>query len=325
MCQPGLSTLGTCGSNPYPTSARAAPAPQTRWEINPRLDTMIGAKNTLTARFEYEAGSSTNNGGNNSLPTRGNTSSSADETIQISDTQLVSSKVINETRFEYEHDSSSTNPFNTGTSVSVQGYVNAFGSNGGSVNYNTQDHIELQNYTSIQLAKNFVRLGGRLRTSSETNNSNGGSAGSVSYSYLLDPCSDPSVTNKPSNCVVTTTPCLAANIAAGRDISSYQCGIPFQFSQTTINNLTISARETDVGLYAEDDWKVTPNFTWSYGVRYEAQTTSAARTTSPRAPPWPMGFRARRERRSRCFAAGLASSTTALAWAVSRTSPRTTH
>ena len=28
----------------------------------------------------------------------------------------------------------------------------------------------------------------------------------------------------------------------------------------------------DVGLYANDDWRVRPNFTLSYGFRYETQT-----------------------------------------------------
>jgi hypothetical protein len=154
----------------------------------------------------------------------------------------------------------------------VQGTVSAFGSGGGA-NSTIEDHIEVQNYTSIQLLKNFVRLGGRLRTSSQTNTSNGGSAGSITYSALLDPVhrsrGDQAADQLRGG--RTTTPCAAANTAPGVDISSYQCGIPFQFSQTTIHQPTTSARETDVGLYAEDDWKITPNLTWSLGVRLEAQ------------------------------------------------------
>jgi len=72
------------------------------------------------------------------------------------------------------------------------------------------------------------------------------------------------------NCVSTTVSCQGAT-AGSTPISSYQCNVPFQFNQTQILNPTISARETDVGLYAEDDWKVLPNLTWSYGVRLEAQ------------------------------------------------------
>jgi hypothetical protein len=278
MCAPGLATLGTCNAYPYPTVARAAPAPQTRWDINPRLDTMIGAKNTLTVRFQYESNTSTNNGGTTSLPSLGGKSSNSETTVQVSDTQLVSNRIINETRFEYQRDPSSATPFNTGPGFAVQGTVSAGGSDY-SINSTVATHYELQNYTSIQLVKNFVRLGGRLRTTGEAISSNANTAGSITYSYLLDPCTDPTVTSKPSACtatgVVDTTPCaylLAGNNPGGVQLpSSYQCGNPSQFSQTMINNLTVNARGTDGEFYAEDDWKVTPNLTWSYGLRLETQ------------------------------------------------------
>ena len=286
VCAPGLATLGTCSANPYPTTARALSAPQTRWEINPRVDTMVGSKNTLTVRYAYETGTNTNPGNNTSLPAEGSSSSSSEQTVQVSDTQLVSDRVINETRFEYQHDSDSSVPVNPATKVSVQGYFTTNGSGGGNINSSTEDHIEFQNYTSVQLVKNFIRMGGRLRTSTNTDTSNGGATGSLSYSYLLDPCTDPTVTNKPSNCTLTVSgPCAAANLSpvSGSPISSYQCGIPYSFSQTTFNHLGVSARETDVGLYAEDDWKAKDNLTISLGVRYEAQNyISSAHDIAPR-------------------------------------------
>ena len=45
-------------------------------------------------------------------------------------------------------------------------------------------------------------------------------------------------------------------------------------SDYTVNQIpvpTVSARFTDLGIYAEDDWKVRPNWTFSYGLRYETQ------------------------------------------------------
>jgi hypothetical protein len=273
VCQPGTFPYNTCSSNPYPSANRAAPSPAKRWDINPRFDTMIGSKNTLTVRFESEHGSNSNHGGNNSLPSQGSTSTSGDETIQVSDTQVLSDRVINETRFEWEHESSNSTPLNTNTGVNVSGYFSAFGS-GGTGNKTTQTHYELQNYTSIQLTKNFVRLGGRLRTNYETLTSGGGVNGTVSYQYLLDPCADPTITNKPAGCATAneSAACQAsATTLSTLQLSSYQCGIPSQFSQTTINKSTTNAHQWDAEFYAEDDWKVTPNFTWSYGLRLETQ------------------------------------------------------
>ena len=261
ICSPGNLT---CSSNPYPTTARAVAAPQTRWEIEPRVDMLIGQKNTLTTRFGYESGNSTNPGNGNSLPSEGNTSNSAETTLQLSDTQLISDRVINETRFEYQRDTSNSTPVNPATKVTVSGYFNANGSGGGG-NSSVMNHYEFQNYTSIQLLKNFVRLGGRLRSNQETITSTGGQNGTIQYSYLLDPCTDPAQTNRPSACSGSTGTCTVTSI------SSYQCGIPFQFSQTTIKVPTISASETDIGLYAEDDWKAKDNLTISYGIRMEAQ------------------------------------------------------
>ena len=283
VCPPGVLTFNgqPCGSYSYPEGARAVTAPATRWEINPRFDTMIGTKNTFTARYSYETGTSTNPGGGSSLTTQKSSSTSNDNTIQISDTQLLSDRVINETRFEFEHDANSSTPANTNTTVSVSGGFTDNGSHAGPSS-GTSTHIEVQNYTSIQLIKNFIRFGGRLRTDEGTNISSTTQNGSIQYSYLLDPCIDPNATtNQKANCISNaTTPCLASNMLPIPNTSpvqyyslypSYQCGIPYQFSLTQIFKPTISARELDGGFYLEDDWKARDNLTISYGIRMEVQ------------------------------------------------------
>ena len=93
--------------------------PQTRWEISPRFDVAFGTKNTLTARLQYESGSRSSRGGATSLPTIGNTTSDSEITLQVSDSQLVSERVINETRFEYQHTPSSSSPLSTAAQINV--------------------------------------------------------------------------------------------------------------------------------------------------------------------------------------------------------------
>lgn len=265
-CAPGDLTCTYYPS--YPEANRAVPHPQTRSDISPRVDFALGDKNTLTIRYQYNVNGIQNAGiGNTNLPTVGYNTESTEHTIQISDTQIVSPRVINETRFEYQRDYSTQDPLDTTPTLSVQGIFTSGGSSAGTQR-STTSHIEIQNYTSVALEKHFMRLGGRLRTTGEDLTATNGQNGTFFYSYLLDPCTDPNQKTRPSSCAPNvTTVCAAANSG----ISSYQCGLPGQYSVTTINQSTVHGRLTDVGLYAEDDWKVKPNLTFSFGLRYEAQ------------------------------------------------------
>jgi hypothetical protein len=268
-CAPGNLTCTYFSS--YPEANRAVLNPQTRSDISPRIDLALGEKNTLTVRYQYNVNGIQNSGiGNTNLPTSGYNTESTENTIQMSDTQIISARIINETRFEYQRDHSTQNPLSTSPTLSVQGIFTAGGSSQGTTD-STESHIEVQNYTSIALAKNFIRLGGRLRTTSESLTSNAGSNGTFTYSYLLDPCTDPNPSiTRPSTCNPgATVPCATGNSSAA--ISSYQCGIPGQYTVNTINKPTVNGRLTDVGIYAEDDWKALPNLTLTAGIRYEAQ------------------------------------------------------
>ena len=115
---------------------------------------------------------------------RDTTCRAVENTIQISDTQIVSSRIINETRFEYERDSSTQTAQNTDPTVNVQGAFTNGGSNAGNIG-DIENHFEVQNYTSIQLQKNFIRFGGRLRTTSDNNNTTSGTNGMFTYNCLL--------------------------------------------------------------------------------------------------------------------------------------------
>jgi hypothetical protein len=211
--------------------------PQTRAEVNPRLDLALGSKNVLTTRYQYVNNSSTSAGvGNLTLPGAAYNTNSLSNIVQMSDTQNFSAKLINETRFEYEREHVSTTPNSTLPSVSVSGNFTSGGYGNQSLS-DHQDHIEVQNYTSIQLKKNFIRLGGRLRTTREAQNTGENTNGQFTYTSL----------------------------------ANYIANTPSQFSFTTVNNHDIHDTYADLGMYAETDWKVKQNLTVSYGFRYETQ------------------------------------------------------
>jgi hypothetical protein len=279
-CAPGQQ--GCTYFNSYPESARAVPHPQSRSDISPRVDFALGEKNTLTVRYQYYVNGQQNAGvGNTNLPEAGYNTEATEHTIQISDTQIVSAKVINETRFEWQRDNSTQDPLSTTPTLSISGVFTSGGSSQGT-QHSTATHIELQNYTSIALEHHFIRLGGRLRTTGEDALSTQGANGTFTYTNLLDPCTDSSISDKAGagcNTNITPVTCDTRNST----VSSYQCGIPYKYSVVQINQPTIHARLTDAGFYAEDDWKARQNLTISFGMRYEAQNAiNSAHDIAPR-------------------------------------------
>ncbi len=234
----------------------ANPTPNIRTDISPRIDLQLGEKNTLSTRFRYVQSDQSNQGiGNLSLPKTGYNTSSSEITLQMTDTQVVSSRVINETRFEYERDHSSQTPLSKDPTIIVQGNFTDGGSNSGS-NSDNQTHFELHNYTSIQLQKHFIRFGGRLRSTRDAQTSTAGSNGSFTYNCLLA-----------SECPAAANP--------SDTVSAFDNQQASQFKRTRILNPSVNATMVDLGIYAEDDWKVMPNLTFSYGIRYETQNRLA--------------------------------------------------
>jgi len=220
----------------------AVPQPHTRTNISPRLDYQISKNNTLTARYQYYRNVEENDGvGGFALLAQGTNSTTTEHTVQISDTQVLSNKVINETRFQYLRENSSDVPNSIIPSVTVPGSFTAGGASGGT-STDHQDHYELQNYTSMSLGSHFLKFGGRLRAVHDQSLAATGFNGSWVF----------------------------------QDIPSYQSQSPFQLSinfpgggASVIPTVTVNV--VDVGLYIQDDWRVRPNLTLSYGLRFETQ------------------------------------------------------
>ena len=244
---PAFDPTLTCPTGETTCSYTVAnPEPQSRTDINPRIDLALGEKNTLVTRFMYEVNDQNNVGvGGLTVPSAGYNSSASETTLQLSDTQIVSPRVINETRFEYQRESATQKALSTDPYIMVQGNVQGGGSPTGSSS-DIQNHFEIQNYTSVQLAKNFIRMGGRLRSTSDDNTTTAGTNGTFIY-----------------NCLVITL-CPTGSSA------SYQDNQASQFSITQVLH-PVSTTMWDIGIYAEDDWKARPNLSVSYGIRYETQ------------------------------------------------------
>jgi hypothetical protein len=249
--------------------------PHMRMNLSPRADYQLSSKNVLTARYQYWQNRDTDNGiGQFSLPSQAYSDNGTEHTVQVSDTQVISERTVNQARFQYEHDSSYSAPVNlllSGASnvigspigclllaqpcqISAAGAFTGGGNTQGTQT-DTEDHYELQNYTSITLGKNFVRFGGRFRDNEESTSS----TQSFNGAFFFPSLAAYQITRQGVQAGLTDAQIRAAG--GGAALFSINRGIP-----------SASINYTDLGLYAEDDWRARPNTTLSLGLRFETQT-----------------------------------------------------
>ena len=142
--------------------------PRIRTNFSGRLDYQLTTNNTVTARYQFTDNSEKNNGiGQLTLPSLAFNQNTTEQSIQISDSLVLSPRAVNETRFEWERGNNNQTPLSLAPSVNVLG---SFVEGGNSVGLSSvkSDHYELQNYTSFNKGRHFARFGGRLRVTSES-------------------------------------------------------------------------------------------------------------------------------------------------------------
>ena len=227
--------LVDANSNVYNYSAAVA-NPQSRLDVSPRFDFQLGDKNTLTVRYMLDRQVQTNSGVSQfALQSQAYNVSNYENSLQISDTQVLSANAVNETRFQYIRAHNSQIAQNLDPTVSVQGAFTGGGSNAGVVRDN-QDRFELENDTTEAKGAHAIEFGARLRLTRDANFSTSGFNGNYIYSSL----------------------------------AAYEAKTPSEYDVTS-GKASSSVALFDAGAFFQDDFKLRPNLTLSYGLRYEAQ------------------------------------------------------
>jgi hypothetical protein len=259
----------------------AVPFPQTRTNLSPRIDYQITSNNTLTVRYQYFRDVATNAGiGLFNLPETGTDTLGVEHTFQATDTQIIGAHAINESRFQFVHADTENTPLQTGTFVDVGGAFKGNGS-GGFGTSDIQKRYEYQNTTFLNYGKHAWKFGGRIRATNDrdqiSNNFNG------TFSFGSRPNPDPTCIPAPANNNCIITPIVAyqiteQGIAAGLPFAAIQAmgGGASYFTQTFqaaggTQIIPSTVTLVDAGLFIQDDWKVRPNVTLSYGLRFETQ------------------------------------------------------
>lgn len=250
---PASGSTSTCSSAQQPGVSpffASIPTPRTRTNVSPRLDLQVTKNNTLSVRYQYFRNNQQNELGTIDLPSEAYNTLGTEQTVQLDDTQVIGTHMVNETRFQYLHDINNQTPFANTPSVSVLGAFTAGGANTQAVN-DTTNHYELQNYTSIQHGNHFLIFGGRFRWVTDDNVADSNFPGNFSFASLA------------------AYQQTEENIAAGQPANANGGGA----TQFAINLGTpeTSVSMFDSGIYIQDDWRVRPNITISPGLRLESQ------------------------------------------------------
>jgi len=250
----------------------------TRTNLGPRLDWQLSPANTLTARYQFFRDTGSNEGISEfSLPSLAYNTHSIEHTLQISDTQIINPKVINETRFQFIRATTSQAPLSFAPTISVQGAFSSGGNSGGTSS-DTLDRYELQNYTSMNVGKHFLKFGARLRANRDANFSNANFNGTFVFGSRPDPaCANPPPPNSPP--CATITGIQAYQITLQGLGAPTPLTIPQIIAQGGGASQFLAAAGTgeadvtyfDAGLYVQDDWRVRQNLTISAGLRFESQ------------------------------------------------------
>jgi Carboxypeptidase regulatory-like domain/TonB dependent receptor len=251
--------------------------PRRTLTFSPRFDLQLNPNNTLIARYSYNHSSTDNNGvGGFSLPPRAFVSEFTQQEIQLTETAVLNAAMINETRFQYSRNRATSLGDISIPTINVSNSFITGGSQVGDV-ANTSTRMDLQNFLAWQRGTHAFKFGGRVRrvTISDSNPNNFG--GSYTFSGGLVPTLD--ANNNPIN----SQPIFADSLERyRRTLLGQQLGRTGQqiramgggASQFNINagDPLADVTQTDYGVYAQDDWRIKPNFTLSYGLRYEGQT-----------------------------------------------------
>lgn len=255
--------------------------PQRRVIVGPRLDYRLSTNHTLTARYGFIHADVRDSGvGGFNLISRGVHAQSTSHTAQITETAVVGS-LVNETRFQFYRTDNSNRANSLTPAIQVLG---AFNGGGAPVSdaFNTQSNYELQNYTSRTAGAHSWKLGVRVRVQTLDDTAPLNFGGTFTFSGGLAPELDGANQQVLDPSGVPVLVHITSIESYRRTLRFQQAGMPAAqiralgggASQFTISGGTpeSSLHQTDLALFAGDDWRARSNLTLSFGLRYETQT-----------------------------------------------------
>ena len=256
-------------------------SPQRRANVTPRVDYQMNQNNTLVGRYSNTRISRDNVGiGELSLALRAYSTSEIEHVVQLTETAVLSSQAINETRLQFVRTSTESRGSSAVPTINVS---DAFIGGGTDVGYVTADQIrwEIQNNSNYVVGPHTRRWGARLRAVTIADVSPQNFGGTFRFSSGNGPQLDANnqvvrdLEGQTVSIPLTAlekyrrTVLFQSQGLTAAQISSLGGGAS-QFS-ITAGNPRADVSQADLGVYFQDDWTMRPEFRLSLGLRYEWQ------------------------------------------------------
>ncbi|MEO0248474.1 MAG: TonB-dependent receptor, partial [candidate division WOR-3 bacterium] len=249
------------------------PAPSANTSFFLRSSYLINQKNTLNIGYSFTTSESKNRefvarfggfgppggfggggggGGNNyTLPERGSNSENTNQTLQLAETFLMSTRLIHETRLRFQREQSASTANTQGVAINV---LDAFNGGGSTCcpNESRQNTLEFQDYLTYTYKTHMIKGGFQLQY--ENNRDLNGSNFNGTYTFSsLD---------------------QYRRVLAGEHVDPEDPTSPLvRPTQFTINrgDPLLRYSQYQASWFLQDDWRVRPTLTLSVGLRHEFQ------------------------------------------------------
>ncbi|MBZ5586803.1 MAG: carboxypeptidase regulatory-like domain-containing protein, partial [Acidobacteriia bacterium] len=251
--------------------------PSTVLNLVPRLDYSINANNNLTVRYALTRQTNENQGaGDFSLASRAYDGKRTSHVVQVTETAILTPAIITETRFQFIRGDYYNTGDNTVPAIIVPGAFTGGGPQIGNSG-TTTTNWELANTSTYMHRAHSYKWGFRARGVSLESTSVNNFGGTFTFQPGVGPQLDGA-----SQAIPGTSIALPALEVYRRTLLFQRAGMSdaqirasgggaylFGISGGTP---TTSLSQYDFGFFVNDDWRIRPNLTLGYGLRYETQT-----------------------------------------------------